>query len=281
VGEFSRERECPECGSAYLNSILTALFFEISGRTNLGDGLLTTYGPEIESLPVPESFPEKSRKKILTAFEKLLKREVLDIDQEVKRKDRADFEKALFEALGLDADIYEEVSKAVVELVEERHLIPKLRTVRKKKRVERDLGQLKEQIEERVLPNGPQWFPENFVSGWNKTDCEEHSVPACLLKLGDNFLGKQQICDEGGEHLFDVGDTLKGKFIVYAKKRGELVVRVPNRMAIMKKAIQDYEHYLRDLKKELITTFIDRCGDRLSAETLSKEVFRDFGLPEV
>jgi len=283
VGKFLRGKEAgyPELGSAYLNSVLTALFFEISGRTNLGDGLLTTYGPEIESLLVPKSFPEHSHRKILTTFKKLLQREVLDIAQEVKRKDRADFEKALFEALGLDAAIYDEVSKAVVDLVEERHLIPKLRTIRKKKRTERDLGQLKEQVEERVLPNGPRRFPENFIPSRDALDYKERSVPAGLLKLWENFFGKQQICDENGEHIFDVGDTLKAKFIVYAKKRDELVIRVPNRAVVIKKAIQDYEHYLRDLRKELITTFIDLGGDRILAETLTREVFRDYGLPEI
>jgi type I restriction-modification system DNA methylase subunit len=280
VGKF-KDKEYAQFGAAFLNSILIALFAEISGRTNLGDGLLTTYGPEIESLPVPKNFSEKNRKKILIAFEKLLKREVLDIDQEVKRKDRADFEKALFEVLGLDADIYDEVCKAVVELVEERHLIPKLRTIRKKKRTERNVGELKKQIEERVLPSGPQRFPENFVSGLGKMDCEEYSVSAGLLKLGDNFMGKQQICDESGKQLFDVGDAIKGKFIVYAKKKDELIVRIPNRMVVVKKAIQDYEHYLRDLKKELISTFIDHCGDRILAENLTKAVFDDYGLPEV
>jgi len=53
VGEF-KDKSRSNFGCAFLNSVLTALFAEVNGRTNLGDGLLTNYGPEIKMLPVPE-----------------------------------------------------------------------------------------------------------------------------------------------------------------------------------------------------------------------------------
>ncbi|MFQ6034591.1 MAG: class I SAM-dependent DNA methyltransferase, partial [Sedimentisphaerales bacterium] len=250
VGGF-KDKSFRNFGCAFLNSVLTALFAEVFGRTNLGDGLLTTYGPEIEMLPFPlkDKIDREKVKRILTAFRKLARREALSFQREAKRKDRIEFEKEVFKSLGLNTDYYEPICEAVNQLIEERHLLPKLRNLKKKKRIAQDIEKLREEVSEEILPDGPIKFPEGFVKGWSRVKCDEIGIPAGRLKLGENFIGKQEICDEEGQHVMDVSSEEKAKFIVYAKEKDGLVIKVPESQVIIKKAVQEYEIYLKDLKK--------------------------------
>jgi hypothetical protein len=284
VGEF-RDKSQSAFGCAFLNSVLTGLFAEVFGRTNLGDGLLTTYGPEIEVLPLPlgnlSKVPLKKSEKVLSAFKKLGKRKVLSLGKEIKRKDRQEFEKAIFECLGLGRKEYEAVCQGVEELIDERHLLPKLRKSKKKKRVEQDYEKMCEEISEEILPRGPIEFPEGFVKGWPRIKCEEIQVPAGELKLGESFFDKQEICDAEGQHVIEVSSLEKGKFIVYAKKKSEFVIKVPESLLVIKKAVQDYEIYLKEIRNQLFKAIMEKCGDYNRSENLARKVFEDFGLPDL
>ncbi len=285
VGKF-KEKSYSGFGCAFLNSILTALFAEVSGRANLGDGLLTTYGPEIETLPVPlkdtDTLPQKERKEALTVFNKLATRTALPFNEEIKKKDRITFEAAIFRSIGLTEADYEKVCKAVSELIGERHLLPKMRKRQQKKRVERDLGKLKDEISEEILADGVKKFPEGFVKkSWSGVEYEELSVPVGKLKLGENFFGKQQICDEDGKEFMVVGSEERGKYIVYAQKKTELVIKVPRSETVVKKAVQEYEIYLRELWEKLYKAFMEQCGDRIVSENLTRQIFEELGLPGI
>ena len=284
VGEF-KDRVHSEFGCAFLNSVLTALFAEVSGRANLGDGLLTTYGPEIKRLPVPlkyfRNLPAEQIKKALDIFRKLGKRKVQAFENETKRKDRVEFEKAIFWSLGLSENDYKAVHEAVNELIEERYLLPKLRGLRKKRRIEQDIEKLREEVTNEVLPNGPIKFPEGFVKGWGQIRYKEIGVPGGRLKLGGAFFDRQEICDEEGKHLMDVGSEEEGKFIVYAKKKDELVIKIPEGSIAIKKAVQEYEIYAKELRDKLYTAFMEKCGNHSLSENLTRQVFEEFGLPDV
>ena len=284
VGEF-REKKYDGLGCAFLNSVVSALFFEVLGRLNLGDGLLTLYGPDMAMLPVAmnkvDRISQKRIDEIWTSFLKVGKRKVLPFDKEIKRKDRKEFEKAIFECLGLGENEYKAVCKAVNKLIEERHLLPKLRTSKKKRRAAQDYAKLCEEVTEEVLADGVRKFPEGFVKGWSRIKCKEVSVPAGELKLGESFFDTHEICDAEGGHLMEVGSEEKGKFIVYAKKKDELVIKVPESIVVIKKAVQEYEINLKDLRKRLYIAFMEKCGDHSVSENLTRQVFEDFGLPDV
>ncbi len=284
VGEF-KDKSHSEFGCAFLNSALTALFTEVLGRTNLGDGLLTTYGPEIEMLLLPlKDTAKASRKKtekVLNAFRRLGKRKVLPFGKEIKRKDRKDFEEAIFECLGLGQAECKAVCEAVNELMEERHLLPKLRSAKKKRRFEQDFEKLCEEVGEEIFPDGVRKFPDAFVKGWPRVKCEEIAVAAAELKLGENFLGKQEICDSQGQHFMDVSSEAKGKFIVYAKRKDEHIIKLPTSEIVVKKAVQNYEIYLKEQKQKLYTAFMEKCSNHNSSENMARQVFEEFGLPDI
>jgi len=284
VGGF-RDKSHTKIGCALLNSSLTALFAEVLGRVNLGDGLLTTYGPDIESLPFPlkdiDNIPQKKRKEILDAFYKLAKREVLPFNKEMKKNDRISFEVAVFKNIGLTESDFDKVCKVVNELIEERHLIPILRKSRKKKRIEQNLEKLKDDITEDILPSGIKKFPDAFVGFSSKTECEEIAIATEKIKLGEAGMGVQEICDAEGNHLMELRSIDKAKYIVYAKQKDNQIVKLPKSGIIIKKAIKDYEIYVREIKEELYKALMEKSGNHNLSENLARQILDDFGLPDV
>jgi len=71
----------------------------------------------------------------------------------------------------------------------------------------------------------------------------------------------------------------RAKYIVYAQKKNELLIRMPKSEIVIKKAIQEYEIYLRQLQEKLYTAFMEPCGDRVTAENLTRQIFEELDLP--
>jgi len=266
----------------YLNCGIVFLQRELTGRVNLGDGALKVEGIDWEKILVPQKkLLINVRKLVGKAFEEMNRRSIKDIAPEVRRKDRIEFEKRVLGSLGLPEESASQILEAVVDLVAERHLLPKLRISKKKKRVEQDVEKLREEIANEVLPNGVIKFPDGFVKVLGRTKCKEIGVPTGPLKLGGAFFDTQEVCDEEGKHLLDVGSEAQGKFIVYAKKKDELVMKVPESILTIRKAVHDYEAYVRDLRDKLYTAFMDKCGDHSLSKNLTSQVLEEYGLPEV
>jgi type I restriction-modification system DNA methylase subunit len=266
----------------YLNSEIVFLERELTGRVNLGDGALKVEGIDWERILVPrKKLLVNIKKRAEKMFEEMNRRSIKGIRKEAKRKDRIEFEKMVSLALGLPEKSAGDILEGVVELVEERHLLPKLRSSRKKKRLEQDIEKLREEIANEVLPNGVIKFPDGFVKGWGRIKCKEIGVPEGMLKLGASFFDTHELCDEEGKHLMEVGSEEKGKFIVYAKKKDEFVIKMPESTVAIKKAVREYELYVKELRDKLYTAFMEKCGDHARSENLARRVLEDFGLPDV
>ncbi|MCX7703098.1 MAG: hypothetical protein N2234_03215, partial [Planctomycetota bacterium] len=106
--------------NAIVNSTLLAFFSELIGRTDLGDGLLTTYGPELLSFSLPNPYLFDKNQNLLLNFECLCKREVKGIQEEVKQPDRRALDDVIFDVLGLTKGEREAVYEAVIDLVTKR-----------------------------------------------------------------------------------------------------------------------------------------------------------------
>ena len=125
------KKDVPKFGFV-LNSSLSWLFTELQGRKNMGEGVLTTYGPEMRPLIVFN--PKIINESYFKVFDKLCKRPVKSIfedpginqakpirDQEPKPlPDRAELDKIVFDELGLTKEERKEVYWSVCELVKQR-----------------------------------------------------------------------------------------------------------------------------------------------------------------
>ncbi len=120
VGRF-HDRRLVDVGGALLNSTLFVLMSEVYGRTNLGDGLLTTYGPEILKLPlVDPTLALEHTAELTTALDRLAEREIRPILEEIQQADRRALDTIVCTLLGLTSDEQEAIYAAVQDLVQAR-----------------------------------------------------------------------------------------------------------------------------------------------------------------
>jgi len=105
-----------------LNSTITILMKELSGRVNLGEGVLDTAVYEANRVPVlaPLLLAAAGATSLKDAFDRMRSREILPILDEIHQPDRRALDEVVFEVLGLTAGEREAVYEAVVNLVRAR-----------------------------------------------------------------------------------------------------------------------------------------------------------------
>ena len=115
-------RDTIQSANAVANSTFAILASEIYGRVNLGDGLLTTYGPDILSFDFisPDWIDAHSGQSLGQAFEPMKQRQILSIFDEIHQPDRRALDAIIFDALSLTQGERDGVYEAVIRLVEAR-----------------------------------------------------------------------------------------------------------------------------------------------------------------
>jgi len=267
---------------ALINSSLYALEAECKGRVNLGDGLLTFYGPDILATLVPDvtRFPEQAEERILLAYDRLKVRPVKPIAEEVKQADRRALDEAVLEALGLDPQKYlPQIYSGLVQMVKERLALPKMRQLRRKTEQQLSMKEITERITSAVLPNGLRpvrsFLPAGRVAmmrvpvtgrpaAWQVFFTEFHLVDADGNKVG---------VIQNNEY--------QARYVIYAARAGEFMVEVPAEPVAAGKAVQGYEQYLREVAKELLEQALQMTKDYKQAERITREILESFDLPKL
>jgi len=268
---------------AVLNSSLSFLFVELTGRFILGEGLLTFYGPDINQLYVVDydCVTPAKRKAIVKAFHKLLTRSVKPVFEEVKMKDRQKLDKLVLQILGLDPKKYlKPIYEGICELVKERIQLAKMRKNTKNAVYKKDVEKLKESVLEEILPEGAKNFPEEFIDSAYLKDSQEISITGKPLKLGHFFMGLQEVVSEDG-YKYEAKSLEEAKFILYSQKPDTYIVKIPKNKIALSQAVAKYEKYIRELKDRLFKTFFERVLDHKQAEHLTNAVFEDLGLNRI
>jgi hypothetical protein len=276
VGAF-REGPTAAVGLALLNSFVSFLSAEVIGRTNLGDGLLTTYGPEIEQMLLPSPHIFMKDRALLRAFAPLLRRKVKPIPREATSRDRKRFEQLILGALGFDAARYGDLAGALCKLMQERLGLAQMRRKQSKARETRDIGHLIQTVVDAVLASGVRRFPEAFLRG--KPDLEELGVPKEPLRIGARGIAVCELILPDGTH-FDETTLERAKAICFAQRThpDSLVVRIPTQDVVLVKALKDYSTYVRDVEQRLFREFMAKSGDSYLSENLTRKVLADYGL---
>lgn len=122
--------------TALMNSTLAILGTEVTGRKNMGEGVLLIYGSELKELllPNPDLFTDQQKQAVLNAYAKLSSRKVMRISDELGvsfeqsseftfenvAQDRRELDRAVFEALGLGPEDQIAIYGMLIELVSKR-----------------------------------------------------------------------------------------------------------------------------------------------------------------
>jgi len=240
---------------AFLNSILGILFKEIFGRTNLGEGVLTLYGPDILPIPVinPANISQLIIRKLKKSVKKIASRPVLSIFDEMEQADRRELDNIIFDILGLTEKERESVYIAVSNLV--RNRLKKAKSLNKNHK-----------------ENGKKFNPDTFVKNlfeevWKTMEKREfpsdfiekrwHTQILILPEFNNiNSLKIQEFFNKAilvlnGENI-ECETLNKARFLEFALRAGvRQHLAIPKSDTNVRKACKAYEKYLQQLWNEI------------------------------
>lgn len=277
----------PTVLAAVLNSAITSLGLEVTGRVTMGDGVLEFSVEDTRDyllVPDPRRFSRADRSKLANAFKQLVVRPVHSVFEEIKRKDRVLFDSIILGALGLKPDKYvPRMYEGLCELVRERLELAAKRSKARKTRVrgERAERRTAEEVLEELLPSGVRRFPEDFLS------------PAALkaakvaIPLPDEPLIFENrplfmtIHTKDGKFSKTVKTPMEAKFLVYSQLAGHKVAQIPEQTVEISRTVAHYEKYLRELRRQLYEAYYRRTLDTKTAGRLTQSAFDRLKLPNV
>jgi len=256
-----------------LNNTMQYLFVEINGRTNLGDGLLTFYGPDIVNTPVVKSeLLPKINSKIAT-------RKVKSIFKEVKQKDRRELDSEILKALGLDPDEWlDRIYDGLTELVRERLELPKMRKMAKKIKKERSIAAVVDELVKN-FQGGIRLFPEDFVD-LDKVKLDYLSLPPHRFErcVENGFFSFCEAEVDGKMMKFEYRNPDEALYAFYAQRPGILVLKAPADVPLLVNAVNEYTRWLAKFYEEIFHEAVSRVISPGESENIAREVMRKLGL---
>ncbi len=272
--------------AAIMNSFVTALSAELMGRLTMGDGVLELTVEEANDyLLVPDLrvVSAAHKKAITSAFDMLCQREIGNVFDEVKQKDRQALDSAILTAIGLDPKKYlKPIYEALCELVRERINLGEQRCKTRKTKARKSKAENESftEVLDEQLPSGPKRFPDDlFSSDAAKGEMIEVPLPETPLRL--DLVLTHATLYEGSKPFREARFPAEGKFILYCQQAGQVVARIPLKIVEVTRTIANYENYLRDLRKTLYDAYYRRTLDVAVAGRLTQAAFDRFKLPKI
>ena len=111
------------------------------------------------------------------------------------------------------------------------------------------------------------------MEGKSKAKYVEILLPAGRLKL--KMERKVQICFESGAVLMEFGSLERAKYVLYSRKVGKYVYKVPKSEIAVKRAVAKYEKYRGEIREKLVKAFMARKVSRKAADGFAGIVFEE------
>ncbi|MEB3755803.1 MAG: N-6 DNA methylase [Desulfurococcales archaeon] len=240
--------------AAILNSTITALFVELWGRVNLGQGALDVKVYEYSSLPVidPRLIDNNLKTKIKDLFRKLIQISADSVVREMnENRIRRELDRLILcDILGLSPEDFSSLYNALADLITSR--IKRAESARReKKKTEINLTGVAESILKHLnLHIGK--FPNEYLSNYSGPWITELILPkGNNVVLGTDLGGFYVKIDE--KEVYRSWKSHIAKYIYYALLCGNNIVKIPKDENIVKKAVEIFEEDLKKLKEEVST----------------------------
>ncbi len=276
---FGHDKSYSNLLFSLLNCSMLSLTLEINGRVSLGEGALDNMTYEAQNCLIPNlgNINTDQEKKILQAYRKLSSRSIKPIAQEVKQKDRQALDSAVLEALGLDPERFlPQIYQGLVEMVNERLTLPKLRVARQKKEQRASSEQVKTKVERELLPNGLK-----RIGAFLPHNPEMIRVPLTGKPQRWNlFFTEFTLLDEQGKEVGKLqGSEAQARYAIYAAMPGQYLVEIPVDPIVAGQAVQRYEQYIREEAQRLHESTLQHTNDFKQTDRIVKEILEAQGLP--
>lgn len=279
--EFLPKSKPVELMCALMNSSIVALSREVVSRVNLGDGATKTEGVDWQNCVLginPEKVSKRDARSIIRLFRKLQQRPVLPIEQEAKKRDRREFDKAILSALHLDPNEYlDEIYKSLCSLVRERLLLPKMRKKVKKNKIDLSIEEVKRAVESELLPNGLRPFPESFIPAESRYQFIEKDIGSEPVSIGHHFFGTYEIVNPHGEKVAEANSQNEALYMVSARKPHETIIKVPKNHIVTAQAVKKYEKYIKAIFEKLAGRAYAGTGNRDIAAKIARQILIENG----
>ncbi len=254
---------------ALLNCTLSALFAELNGRVNLGQGSLKLQSREIASIPIvnPSIISSKVQSEIERVFNKMKEREIDSIFEEIGanssaevslekvKPDRRELDRIIMgEILGLSEEEQLEVYRAVVDLVKSR--VERARSVESKKKESRE-----EELEAMVdlyvqefsemhdeLVKRFKSFPDAYLSKNVKTRIIK--VPATSKAVACSNLIEGFYVDYGSGKV-KCRSANEAKYVALAILAGKTNISIPEDNPTLASIVTKQEEVVRELASKI------------------------------
>ena len=271
-----------EIVAAVMNSSLTAFLTETAGRVSMGDGALELTVEDARDylfVPDPRKFDDDNQQAIRAAFQPLLQRPIGSVLDEIQRTDRQALDRAVLSAVGLNPDewlsrLYDGLSVLVRERIE----LGKKRSQSRSSRGQKAAGRVSEDVLSDLLPDGPQRFPDDFLTPAARASLREIPLPEKPIQHKGSFFGKEELSDESGAKIM-LNNMFEVRYVLYAQANGARVIHIPEKMVEVTRAVNEYVKYLRDLRQRLYEAYFRRSLDQTAANRFVEETWRKLKLP--
>jgi len=131
-----------------------------------------------------------------------------------------------------------------------------------------------------LLPEGPQRFPDDFLTPAARTSLREIPLPEKPIQHKGSFFGKEELSDESGVKIM-LNNMFEVRYVLYVQASGASVIHIPEKMVEVTRAVNEYVTYLRDLRQRLYEAHFRRSLDQTAANRFVEETWRKLKLPTV
>ena len=163
-------------------------------------------------------------------------------------------------------------------LVRERIELGKKRSQSRSSRGQKAAGRVSEDVLSDLLPDGPQRFPDDFLTPAARASLREIPLPEKPIQHKGSFFGKEELSDESGAKIM-LNNMFEVRYVLYAQANGARVIHIPEKMVEVTRAVNEYVKYLRDLRQRLYEAYFRRSLDQTAANRFVEETWRKLKLP--
>jgi hypothetical protein len=144
------------------------------------------------------------------------------------------------------------------------------------KSVGRDHKLRREKIDPRKVNETIEMLKE--LEKESKAKYEDVLLPEGEVEL--NIGEKVEIClVKSGIAILKFPSFARAKYVLYSRKKGQWVYKIPKDETAVKKAVAEYEKYLKKIRDNLIKAFKARKANSDIADMLARDALKEMNLP--
>lgn len=267
-----------------LNSSIIQLFIESTGFILLGGGgiFFNVYDLQELLFPILTKIDKNSKNRIVEEFKKISKREIKPLNDEIKQKDRIDFDYEILKAIGLKEKRYlTQIYDELIKLVSERTELPKMRKRKKLQTQKSSYDSVRKSVIEDCLEHGVKKFPQDFIISDAKIEYEEHPTNGSTLKI-KSFFNEYHLHDSKNKVIIELDSSSKAEYAAILSGITEsYILKIPRDEKIADLIVTSYISYVKDLKSAFLKDANMKLHDWALAEKMVAEIMKENGIVEL